>query len=458
MQRGIRSHPCRSTALILVGFLLLPAAMANAEEEKKKVQLRDLLPSTSRWFRGLSLDVSSIDQADRLFNGEDDEVGRPNPDSHLEQFELSLDLSKTIWSSEELVKAYSLAADKKTGKYVDADLFKHNYVDQRGRPLEFFARARKGDGLRRFAAAWKFSAGLSERETPAEPVEGDDDFEETYSATFDPKKLILGADDAVTAYKGVAAYTQLHKVPSGLPPCPTYVNPKTGLLACKPLAIGENPIKQLKQWSGLGVQSAAKAALIPAISYETIDQFDFRKLGGTLVRSPLVEEALDAWTATWSLNDALNTAAQRRAAITALSLHQKLVEEDFNLSQPLGIRGMNKLRLCSGAYVHQQLAPAYAFGDVKWTTPESNGGLFVGKGTSILAGVPDPAQTGPRCKPTPGLDCKVKLTVCLQDSADRWTGETWEFKNVRPCSAGTSGTAGAKVSSSPAACKPKDAA
>jgi hypothetical protein len=202
--------------------------------------------------------------------------------------------------------------------------------------------------------------------------------------------------------------------------------------------------------SGLGVQSASRAALIPAISYETIDQFDFRKLGGTLVRSPLVDNVLDVWTVTWSLSDALNSASQRRAAITALSLHQELVEADLNLSQPLGIRGMSKLRLCSGAYVHHKLESAYTFGDAKWTTPQANGGLSIDKGTGILAGVPDPAQTGP--------GGKLTITVCLQDdSADRWTGETWEFEKVQPCPTGAPGTPGVRVSSSPADCQPKDA-
>jgi hypothetical protein len=450
MKRDTHVRPHRSMAMILVGLLLLPAGLATAEEEQQKVPLRDLLPSTSRWFRGLSFEASGIEQQDRLFDGEDDEEGRPNPDSHLEQFQLSLDLSKMIWSSKELVEAYSLAADKKLGQHVDADTFKNNYVEKRGRPLEFFARARRGDWLRRLAAAWKFSAGLSERQALAEPMNGDDDFEETYSATFDPKKLILGADDTLTAYKGVAAYTKRHKEPSGLPPCATTEDSVTKLRKCKPLSIA-NPIKQLRQLSGLGVQSASRAALIPAISYETIDQFDFRKLGGTLVRSPLVDNVLDIWTVTWSLSDALNTASQRRAAITALSLHQELVEADFNLSQPLGIRGMSELRLCSGAYVHHKLEAAYAFGDAKWTTPQSNGGLFVGKGADILAGVPDPAGS------QPGRN--LTITVCLQDdSADRWTGETWEFSNVQPCLSGTAGTAGVKVFPPPAACKPKDAA
>ena len=237
---------------------------------------------------------------------------RPNPNPELEKYEVSLDLSKISWSSDELVEAYQLAASTKKLALIDTKGFKTEYLPDATSGedvLAFFARTQKGRGLRRFASAWTLSTAQSERQKPG--PDGDD-FEETYGVTFDPKKFILTADRAVTAYNGLKAYKTLHPAPLNL----------------KAVGNVSDPVAELRRLSGLRVMSQGIVALIPTIEFKTVDQFDFLTVGSLLVPNPLIEGSIETITLTWNFSKALDTTKKRRDLFKAIAAHKELFKKE----------------------------------------------------------------------------------------------------------------------------------
>ncbi len=302
---------------VLLMIMLHSGAIASwADEKRIPMPLRHLLPNESRWFRGFTFKVYRLDQSNTLF----DSTGntRPNPNPELEKYELSLDLSKVFWSSDELVDAYKLAASTKKAKLslIDAECFREQYLSngKTGQEvLAFFARAQKGRGkkLRRFASAWTFSMAQSERQNPGL---GGDDYEGTYSITFDPKKLIVTADRALKAYEGLDAYTELHKVKVPR----DFLGPNIGDV--------RHPSSALRKQSGLPIMKQGFVALIPTMKIKSVDQFDFLAVGSTFLPNPLIEGSLETVTFTWDLSTALDTAKKRRDAMKAIVIHEKLLK------------------------------------------------------------------------------------------------------------------------------------
>lgn len=392
--------------LILGTALQMPAA-ANAaadpepdqegqegqEAAEIKLPIKKLLPDRSRFFRGFKLTTSYLDQEDFSI---DTTTGAPeaNPDDHLWKFELSLDLSKVMWSTDELVAVYALAAGTDTGGLVEATGFDTTYVGSE--PLEFFARARKRDGFRRFASAFTLSTGQSERPTPepldpSEPPRKVEEFEETYSVTFDPKKIFLTADRVLSAYKGVESFVKVHRVPSGLgaggKTLASASADQLGMSTAEALEAG-SAIEVLRALSGLKVASQSLVAAIPAIEVKTVDQFDFASIGGMSRSSPFVEGSIETITATWDLASALNTAERRRSALQAIALHEKLVKQDAKLEKGLEIVPNRDVVLCTGQYGYVPFGTKNALGTVSWSARGLPEGLELDAKTGVLQGTP----------------------------------------------------------------------
>jgi hypothetical protein len=321
--------------------------------------LRELLPNESRWFRPVTIKAYGLDQPNSLFDSEGNP--RPNDNPELEKYELSVNLSKVFWSSDELVDAYQLAESTATLSMLDASSFRSQYLSDamNGQDvLAFFARTENGktSGLRRFATAWTFSAGQSERQRHGL---GSDDWEETWGFVFDPKKWILTSDRVLTAYKGLQAYTKVHGVPSGL---------TDG-------SVMDRPTPTLRRWSGLPIMSQGAVALIPTVEFKTVDQFDFLTVGSLLVPSPHIEGSIETVTLTWDLSASLDTTKKRRDALRAIALHRELVERDRVKILPRAPR--NVPRFCVGDFLTLQFTVEPGIEEPRWNVDRLPAGLVL---------------------------------------------------------------------------------
>ncbi len=285
-----------------------------------------LLPGPwSRFLRPLTVTGSSVDQLDRIYDGTvDPETGFPsftaNPAGDLGKIELTVKPKNVFRSTAELKAAYSLALDDTAGGFIDASSDPLR-VTPSGKKLSELAWAgRRGVG-KRLLSAFEATFGYSERSPFAgallldEEVLKQDDDEFVYSISLDLDSLVIFPAEVGEAYDTLEKHTMLD--PRNRAGLDVFINEQCA---------GLNPIRCLREMSGIRVKGRWLAGLLPKITYKTVDQFDFIVAGGEPF--PFNEDSIETFTVTWDLGSALDSAKHRRAAVKALAQHQKLAARD----------------------------------------------------------------------------------------------------------------------------------
>ena len=357
-----------------------------------------------------------------MFDGTvDPQTGQPNsnekPVDDLAKLELTVKPGQIFRSTAELGQAYDLAL---------ADLTK-GFVDRLSDPLRDTPSRKKLDELawagrhgvgKRLLAALEATVGYNERSPFAGPtlldeeIRGEDDTEFVVSVSLDLDALVIFPEEVGEAYEVLEKHTRLD--PENEAGLDVFEN-----LDCS----GKNPIKCLREKSGIGVRGRWLAGLLPKITFETVDQFDFILAAGQPF--PLNEDSLESVTVTWDLGSALDSAKHRRAAIKALGSHRKLAARDDRRNLEPIIK-IDRVRVPYGFPVPVQLESVYR------GEPEQGGRSPSGVEWHLLGIVADgemadPVTSGIKVQKTGQLTVRdadpgtYRVRLCLFDDVNNYS-------------------------------------
>lgn len=375
----------------------------------------------SRFWRSFTINLSAIDQPDNIIIARQSDLGNmevdpvasfANPDDTL--YQLKVDFKPEQWfkTTAELGAAYSSAkALAKAGLLTVETDPTGDLVDK----LRYFLRARPEDVWKRRLSAFSFSVAVSERARVSgtaivDPIAFNRDKRDfTGSLTFDPDKWIFFPDRASAAYNALDDYAGVHKAMTGLE------DPQ------EPCGQDSWPIDCLETLSGIKrIKGRWIAALIPTVSWERKDQFDFFQSGTNFIPTPLLEDSIDTLKVTWDLSSTLDTSVHRRAALAAIAKHHAIRkrEKDLEAGPQIVIPDLGKLSVHE-VVIHQMTAKK-TVGKVSWKLEKGAYQGFKVSKAGLLYG--SPRQTGRIRLKVEACDSWGKLGKCNSKELELVTG------------------------------------
>lgn len=357
----------------------------------------DLLPGPAeRWSRLLQVKGEFLDQEDFFVQQillpsrrEDEErlvkVFRANPDHYLWKSTVSLDFSRLVWSADELKTAYEAAAN--SSKWFDTAVDPLALERAQNDVVRYFARARPEDRFDRLLNSLTMFVAVADRPSLRngtllpDPINRQDEYDETYGVKIDTSRWFLSGSDWAKAYAATAAYARAFKRPSVLDfphPCSGQVNRRC--------------LDQATTLSGL---ERLLDTILPVIEFKLVDQFDFVQDGARFISTDLADDSLETYTVTWDFARVFGAAKQRAEMLAALQALEKVREK----GQPaIGWREGTKIPLRAGELIYLQFESQGGLSPIQWSVnPKECGGnpdfevlpgTSLSKSTGLLSGYP----------------------------------------------------------------------